>query len=393
MVVTRSQNKTTGKSLSPLISNVDDSTLVSCTRCHKNDDGLNDFARCDVCTCWYHVSCVDISTEMYSKLKLNSSIVYLCPACKSSSNETSEINELKSDIKELKILVQGSSTLMSDLHASISNLRKDLNNVNVETNEKIEKLSADVNEKIIQVSRDLDEVKLNKLNNVCVASLIPEIKSSLDLDKLEKIVHMDHLSVVNSEKTNEKRERINYNKNLVLDGVPKVTGENIFQVFYQISDFLQVSVGDRDIDSLFRIKNEKNTPSIIVCFHSQHLRDKVFKKYLDKKEVKLSSVGFNNNNNRVFINEHLTPKNADLYRKARNAKSSGFLSRSYTRNGNVFVTKGKNTDVIKINSVEELEAVVKKSGNVCHRASTSGNPVEDEDSEEDSLNNTIVEKT
>ena len=57
---------------------------------------------------------------------------------------------------------------------------------------------------------------------------------------------------------------------------------------------------------------------------------------------------------RIYVNEQLTPKNAALFKKARDLRKHGNIESTWTYNGKVFLKKSQSTSPKEIKLEEDL---------------------------------------
>lgn len=169
--------------------------------------------------------------------------------------------------------------------------------------------------------------------------------------------------------------RLSRSKNIVIDGVPQSEKENLFDICKWIGEFLNVTMKCEDIDTVFRVKTTRsNTQSIIVCFFSKYQRDCLLDSYL-KTPLKLSDIGWNGTDSRIYLNEHLTMKYSKLYKMARGLKTKlkGDITKCFTMNGipNVVINQKITKifcedDILKLefNSTKNLKDSALDSANI-----------------------------
>lgn len=387
MVLTRSKKKTIGNSLSLVQENSTD--VICCKSCNEAETDKEDFTRCDVCVSWYHVSCIDMSPECYEKLKINNKQVYLCPNCEKLNIKKSDTDfqQLKDEIGQLKELIKDSNGMIRNVNNNVGALRNEMLQLNKETDNKIDKLSTDVHDKINVMSQEIQSIKDAPNVVVDVEKVIPALKESLNLTHLINQTEADHVIVSGLELAVDRMERINHSNNIVLDGIPKVKNENLFDIYYKITDLLGVKTYPNEINAIFRLNNKSVTPSIIICFLSKSLRDQIFTAYLGCDSARLSDIGFNAFKSRFYMNEHLIAKYSQLFKKARELKSKGRLAKCYTRNGIVYVARGNTSKPMKIMSEDDLRIVTTRID--VHRDASLNKEVEF-DTDEDELNETVI---
>jgi cell division protein FtsB len=138
-------------------------------------------------------------------------------------------------------------------------------------------------------------------------------------------------------------------------GISNVATEEMVVKFCR--DSLGVHVTNEDISVAHRLPTKTNRSTsgsqgplmpapIIVRFTRRRIRDAVFGA---KKQLKNTRPG-------VFINEHLTPRNAELYRQARLLVKQKKLVSAWTYNCQIFIKDSEMTDArsIKVNCLLDM---------------------------------------
>ena len=120
---------------------------------------------------------------------------------------------------------------------------------------------------------------------------------------------------------------------------------------------LGINVEPQDISVAHRLKSTVNSntnqsasrlpPPIIVKFTRRKIRDAI---YMARKRLKGSST-------RIFINEHLTPANGLIHKRARDLVKQKRLSATFTSNGIVnIISNDLNSRPMKIYNLSDLPA-------------------------------------
>ena len=111
---------------------------------------------------------------------------------------------------------------------------------------------------------------------------------------------------------------------------------------------LDLEISERDITAGFRVPGLKNAPRpIVVTFASRLVRDRIYelRRLLRKQDTA----------QRVYINEHLTKKNADIFSKGRKLFKEKRIASIWTWNGAVFVRRAESDRPTRVLSLEEVE--------------------------------------
>lgn len=119
----------------------------------------------------------------------------------------------------------------------------------------------------------------------------------------------------------------------------------------QLTSFLHskgIEVNNNNIESCHTLpqKNKTGKPTIIVRFVNRK-----YKMELLKQGRKLKGTN-------VYLNEHLTKKNADIAKRARELRKHGKIQNTWTQNCKVFIKQNgtpEEAKVVVIRNIEELE--------------------------------------
>lgn len=144
---------------------------------------------------------------------------------------------------------------------------------------------------------------------------------------------------------------------LIISNVPFVMNENLlqyFKIWCKVLGYADSTVPMVDLRRLSRSPlREGANCFILVQFAITNQRNDFFVKYLRSRSLTLAQIGFKSEN-RVFINENLTPSARKLKSKAVELKRQGMLSSVYCRGGMVHVRLPNSDQDHVIKSEEDL---------------------------------------
>ena len=122
-------------------------------------------------------------------------------------------------------------------------------------------------------------------------------------------------------------QKLNSN-NLRVHGITETEGEDTDKlVIKTFKENLDIDINPLEISTTHRIgKPESENRPILVKLTRQNTRTKIFKA---KKELR-------NKENKIFINEDLTPNIASFFKKVRDLKKDKLIKRTWTVNGKVY---------------------------------------------------------
>ena len=112
-------------------------------------------------------------------------------------------------------------------------------------------------------------------------------------------------------------------------------------------DKLQVDINNHDITDIHTLPKGRNkSETCIIRFSNRIVREKIIK---NRKKLATKS----RNSHKIYINEHLTKRNAAIAREARIMRSDGKIQGTWTNNCRIFV-KLHDDKVIKIHTMKDL---------------------------------------
>lgn len=142
--------------------------------------------------------------------------------------------------------------------------------------------------------------------------------------------------------------------NFIVKGVPESEGESpehLISVVQAVVSHLKVDVQD-SITSVKRFGRQietKQWPLLVEVNDPDIKHDIISKKrqvQIGLDSIILNDVPLGANNYYIYIDEHLTPLNSDLYKQARELKKRGMVKYAWTKNGTVCIKQADNTRAI-----------------------------------------------
>ncbi|XP_063380967.1 uncharacterized protein LOC134667475 [Cydia fagiglandana] len=216
-----------------------------------------------------------------------------------------------------------------------------------------------------QVKTDLAEMR-NSLNTKVeeMAVRIDSIESRVDAlescrAELTEVKNMVH-HIMADQRNNDQWVR---RSNIQLNGIPETRGENLQVILKSLADLSGYPLNtSSDIDFVTRVavKNDKdnnNPKPIIVKFLARYKKDDFLSSLRKLKNLKASDLGFSNNENRIFINDHLSTFNKYLLKQAQIKKTQKGYKYCWVRNCTVMVRKSDSSPILYITSEEALNKI------------------------------------
>lgn len=113
----------------------------------------------------------------------------------------------------------------------------------------------------------------------------------------------------------------------------------------------------QDVDVCHRVQTEQPSQQHIVQFTTRQKRNAVLCAAM-KKRLTTGMIGIPGQTSPIFVNEHLTLSNRLLLSETIKAKKGKSWKFVWTKNGKVYARKTKNSRVVNIQSMSDIEKIV-----------------------------------
>lgn len=273
------------------------------------------------CGQYFHGRCANISSDALKALNGIIGAQWFCNTCRTSNHNNSVIidnEEAKSSSTD--------STQQPSIIEAIENLRLDFNN-------KYEEMKRLILEKNSEIKNLSDE-------NTLLKGEIVNLSSRLD-----------------------NLEQYSRRNNLEIHGVPEVEQENLLKTINEIGNVLDCPVSSDDVDTLHRVpyfNKKKDIPrNIIIKFKSRLFKNKFlesaknFQKVNRKKAIEIPNVP-----SKIYINEHLTPKNKKLFNSTKLFCKEKNIQYFWVKDCKILARKNSSSQIIQIFDEESLSKLI-----------------------------------
>lgn len=301
--------------------------MVNCRKCDQLLVAEDAVVCNGDCKGSYHYNCAQVREIQYRKRTLAEKQAWLCPDCKNLVKNkptpgTPSIEDVYTIVMNINLSLASLQKEMKDIAAS----QQFLSNCYEEFSHKFEKLE-NMNKEIVSLKEE-------------VMSKDKQIK-----DLSSRVIH--------SEQYSRRRQ-------LELTNVTSVQGEDLHRVVVQTAALVGVTIDRADIDAVHRLPSNRNNnrPPIIVEFSTRRTRDQLLSKKNTCVVTNKSVLGAGHGNERVFINESLSPyfKNL-LWLVKKEAKNKGYKFCWY-RSYKILVKKNENEKIIYIAEEDDLKKLI-----------------------------------
>lgn len=189
------------------------------------------------------------------------------------------------------------------------------------------------------------------------------IKRNLELEKLCTNLSKENETLKkefqNTNKVILNMENCSNERKLELHGIPKTQNEDLHDIILKISDNFDQKIKKEDIDNIYRVEHKtelrKNSP-IVVSFLRKTDKDK-FLTMRKRRSLYTNELNLGENRSQIFINEYLSKNTKELLWKTKKLKEEKKYKYVWTKGGTIFIKKNENSEVLKINTREDLEKI------------------------------------
>lgn len=142
-----------------------------------------------------------------------------------------------------------------------------------------------------------------------------------------------------------------------IPNIPEVQDEILTDIIYTIAKKLDIKLTTSSISNIYRKrkKNKEAPGDIIVKLNTKLLSDN-FTSQVKKKNLKISDIGFKEDQKKLYINHELTVQDKALFFEARKRQKLYNWKYVWEKSGNIFIRKLEGGKVEKIISVDQLKS-------------------------------------
>lgn len=161
----------------------------------------------------------------------------------------------------------------------------------------------------------------------------------------------------------ELKERMDTNeytlreKNIEIQGIPYNKNEKLSETIIEMGNNIGIHLKEEDIDHITRLRGRSDKPGpIIVAFTKKESKEK-FMSSRRNRSLYAREIGFENSRNQIYINEDLTKQKKELLWKTRKIKKERNFKYVWCKQGNIFLRRDDNTEIIKISDEFDLAKI------------------------------------
>lgn len=168
----------------------------------------------------------------------------------------------------------------------------------------------------------------------------------------------------------DKVERLRRSSDVLLRGIPltgRESNSDLYDILECICSAINCQISNRDVEYVRALTGRQHSREqqvsrmLLVRFATVAIRRDFFDLYLEMNGgLRVSCLGNNNSNEKIFVSDNLTTKNATIRRRAAVLQRQGHIESQTVRDGLVHVVlNGNNNRRYQIHTVSELEGLVR----------------------------------
>lgn len=168
-------------------------------------------------------------------------------------------------------------------------------------------------------------------------------------------------------------QRLRYACDLRLTGIPYSHNENLLDIYNTLSTIIGFDTSNTAFTPILErlpIRNKATgvmiaSSTILIHFSSIQHKNWFYSLYLNKMPLKGETFGLQNGKN-VILGENLTPKNANVFKLAKQFKANNKLAQVFTQDGLIKIrfVRGANNKTFTLRTVTELNYLVEQHNQI-----------------------------
>lgn len=316
---------------------------MKCATCNV---AFNDGVQCSCCSKHFDFNCAKVTEQGFRKLGSDRRAAWKCPQCKISPPQTAASTGATASPN------QPPTSASPNQPASLETLLK-------EVREMKQQLSA-----LPILVEDVKAIKaeLSELKVACEFNCAKLEEYEARLTKIEQTipdVEQLQATVADLRKDLLAKEQWSRLNNVEIKGIPIKKDENLFTVTETLCNYVGYSFPKHQIDYIARVPtyNSKDK-SIIIRFINRYVKEEFVAAARAKKSIPASDIGFGDSDQRVFVNDHLTPDGKILLTKVKSVAKNKNYRYVWVKFCKIHVRKDDTSRVVIITSENDLNKIV-----------------------------------
>ena len=368
--------------------------------------------QCSVCSGKYHYECLNLSSLQFTALNKEYKACWKCPACinvtrRVRSNLNTPVRsytELPADDQSMDMSCEildhsslsssaslGNTTITTDnpLKSSTSadfesftaTLLSTLNQWRCDMNRDIHQLRDDIKSALTDIKKEMHNLRaeqslikqqVSDIRGDVVVLQTSAQSQSVEHDILKKRVDelsCAHVPAVSESMLNNLEAKIDVLEqqarqcNVEICNLPERRNENLPAIVEAIGSAIKSPILLKDIVSVHRVphahQQSTRPKNIVLKFTTRILRDNMLSAFRKVNSLKTDQIGITGTSASVYVNEHLTLRRKQLFRRTREVANNQNYKFVWIRNGTILVREREGDNAFVIRGESDLNKITK----------------------------------
>lgn len=305
---------------------------VNCGVCGRSCDDESDQVVCvGGCGNIFHINCAQLKTRGSKK-------DWCCETCKPDKSSAASSKSTASTAITKEFLLSTLDAFKSE----ILEMFKQNTTENAELRTSVQFLSDAVDKNNVLMGNIMKELKKTQEENLQLHKENAELRGTVN--------HLG-VRVRNLEQHSRKQ-------NIEIDGIPETRNEDINLLLNDVAKAIGVEMAAEKVVAAHRVPsfNKKRTSPIVVRFSTYEERNAWIAGFKEVRPLTANKISSSfNSSAKVYINEHLSPENKLLLKRAKEVAKDKNYAYVWSRDGKIFVRKENGERCKKIELLSDLD--------------------------------------
>lgn len=306
---------------------------MNCASCGEL---FNDGVQCGSCKKQLDFGCANITETGYRRLGPERRASWKCPSCRLLSPSTSGAQSPEISLEAIMTKLNSMSLLLEGLPGLFNEVKSIKADV-----VKLQVSSKGTTKKLQEFDYSLTEMNTRVTSLEAVSCDLVAVKSQLSLSQQNEI-------------TRDQWSRLN---NIEIKGVPMKKNENLYELVDKIGTSINYRVSKNQINYVSRIPTHSSNKekSIVVSFLNRYVKEDFVASARLIKSLSPIDLGFaSEQNQRIFVNDHLSPEYKKLLTKTKQVARDKGYQFTWVKFSKIHVRKNDTSHIIIINYEKDL---------------------------------------
>ncbi|KAI5715434.1 hypothetical protein M8J76_012626 [Diaphorina citri] len=333
---------------------------MQCFGCNGKLPSNGNYVHCNACNEDYHFKCTTLSERSYTTMSKANKLKWKCHECRKNNNSQGDSGKVTRKRND-SVTSISSSELLDNLGGGGGgglNRSKSMDPMENILSRFEEKLWKKMDKKFNDIERYM-EFSSEKMDDFF--KMMKELqKKCILMEGEQEIIRQENMELKSKVKSleaqvQENSQHLNHGNKIEIVGLPATVNNEKETVSKILEKVNGVSIAESNYD--METRKYENRLNVTVQFQAKSLRDKIMKKKLSERKVKLGDVvnsGDVDDTKFVYLNESLSPYYGKLFSEAKKIKRDKNYAHIWVRDGKILLKKQENSRPMQLKCMDDL---------------------------------------